>query len=221
MVFIYFCTQALYIHTHTYHSSLHFRQHLLLSFHPFLSIYFSTSFPLPSKVYFLCGTSCWLFWLCRHASFQTFVTDKKQTNKKTTSESTKNKYLTITANCCKCIINSAFLPLVVCVCVCPVQSARSVNNELYSFSLVNGGWSFSAWLPTAQWVNSIALTKLNLLFRMEGWRMDGQTNKLIQTDYNIVEMSIVEMKLFFIIVSTEKSHQSSHSCFPMKSFTWA
>lgn len=170
-LYLFLLTSSVYSFTHIYdHSSLHFLSlhachflHLLLLLlfsHPCLSLYFSTSFPLPLKVYFLCGTSFVLGLLAFTAMLHFKLVKVKALKIR--------KYLTITANFCKCIINSAFLPFMVCVCVCPVQSARSVNNELYSFSLVNGGWSFSAWLPTAEWVNSIALTKLNLLFRMDG-----------------------------------------------------
>lgn len=74
-------------------------------------------------IFFVALHLCWLFWLSLCASFQSFVSDKQKL-KSSKSAPFIRKYLIVTANCCKCIINSIFLPFTVCVCVCSVQSAR-------------------------------------------------------------------------------------------------
>jgi len=165
MVFIYFCTQALYIHSSihilpfissSYSSCYPFTHFVLIFFY----LIFSSLKSLFSLWHFICVGS-FSFAVMLH--FKLFVTDKNN-NKKTTTKNIN--------------INSTFLPFMVCVCVCPVQSARSVNNELFSQS---GGWSFSAWLPTA------ALKKLT---SFSAW-MDGWAEKLADrhTDYNLDEIN--------------------------------
>jgi len=126
---------GLYLFLHT--SSVYSFIHIL----PFISSSYSSCYPFTHFVFYIFYLifsslkslfSLWHFICVGSFSFavmlhfKLFVTDKNN-NKKTTTKNIN--------------INSTFLPFMVCVCVCPVQSARSVNNELFSQS---GGWSFSA-----------------------------------------------------------------------------